>query len=158
MRPTKTQISLRIRAVWSESSLSEWRNFAPLAIQKISPVKILIRPRECAGWSESSLGAHFWGYVAAQIWICLLKQNLLEDRQEWRGEAVKIEVIPFAYQYGASRNHPESKGTQRGLSPSFSHLLRFSQTIMWHTVLILKVALGAMHFLNLGLLLDCKYS
>ena len=32
MRPTKTQISLRIRAVWSESSLSAWRNFASLAI------------------------------------------------------------------------------------------------------------------------------
>ena len=31
--PTKTQISLRIRAVWSESSSSAWRNFAPLAIQ-----------------------------------------------------------------------------------------------------------------------------
>ena len=33
MRPTKTQISLRARAVWSESSLSAWRNVAPLAIQ-----------------------------------------------------------------------------------------------------------------------------
>ena len=30
---TETQISLRIRAVWSESSLSAWRNFASLAIQ-----------------------------------------------------------------------------------------------------------------------------
>ena len=34
VRPTKTQISLRIRAVWSESSLSTWRNVASLAIQK----------------------------------------------------------------------------------------------------------------------------
>ena len=33
VRPTKTQISLRIRAVWSESSLSAWRNFVFLAIQ-----------------------------------------------------------------------------------------------------------------------------
>ena len=32
-RPTKTQISLRIRTVWSEPSLSAWRNFASLAIQ-----------------------------------------------------------------------------------------------------------------------------
>ena len=32
-RRTKTQISLRIRADWSESSLSAWRNFASLAIQ-----------------------------------------------------------------------------------------------------------------------------
>ena len=33
LRKTKTQISLHIRAVWSESSLSAWRNIASLAIQ-----------------------------------------------------------------------------------------------------------------------------
>ena len=33
MRPSKTQISLRICAVWSKSSLSAWRNIASLAIQ-----------------------------------------------------------------------------------------------------------------------------
>ena len=33
IRPTKTQISLHIRAVWPESSFSAWRNFASLAIQ-----------------------------------------------------------------------------------------------------------------------------
>ena len=31
MRPAKTQISLRIRPVWSESSLSAWRSTEPLA-------------------------------------------------------------------------------------------------------------------------------
>ena len=35
VRSKKTQISLHIRAVWSESSLSEWRNFAFLAIQNV---------------------------------------------------------------------------------------------------------------------------
>ena len=33
VRPMKTQISLRIRAVWSESSLSAWRNLVSLAIR-----------------------------------------------------------------------------------------------------------------------------
>ena len=33
VRLTKTLISLRIRAVWSESSLFTWRNFASLTIQ-----------------------------------------------------------------------------------------------------------------------------
>ena len=33
VRPTKTKISLRIRAVWSEYTLSIWRNFAYLVIQ-----------------------------------------------------------------------------------------------------------------------------
>ena len=31
VRPAKTQISLGIRPVWSESSLSTWRNLGPLA-------------------------------------------------------------------------------------------------------------------------------
>ena len=35
MRPTKTQIRLSIRAVWSESSLSPWRHFVPLAIKNV---------------------------------------------------------------------------------------------------------------------------
>ena len=33
VRPTKTQFSLRIRAVWSDYLLSAWRNFVSLAIQ-----------------------------------------------------------------------------------------------------------------------------
>ena len=33
VRPTKTQIRLRISAVWSESTLTAWRNFASLARQ-----------------------------------------------------------------------------------------------------------------------------
>ena len=35
--PAKTQISLHIRDVWSESSLSAWRNFASLAIENAAP-------------------------------------------------------------------------------------------------------------------------
>ena len=65
VRPRTTQISLRIRAVFSESSLSAWRDFPSLIIQ-IRPVKILIRLRECAGWSESSLGA----YARRYVWRC----------------------------------------------------------------------------------------
>ena len=33
VRSLKTRISLCIRAVWLESSLSAWKNFAPLTIQ-----------------------------------------------------------------------------------------------------------------------------
>ena len=62
VRPTNTQISLHIRAVWLESSFYAWIIFVTLAIQN-ALVKILMR--ECAGWSESSQGAHvrrliFW--------------------------------------------------------------------------------------------------
>ena len=43
-----------------EETLHPW-------LSKICPVKILIRLRECAGWSESSLGAHVRRYV---VWNC----------------------------------------------------------------------------------------
>ena len=62
MRPTKTQISLRIRAVWSESSLPAWRNFAS-SLSKMHPWKILVTLYDCASWSESSLGAHVRRYL-----------------------------------------------------------------------------------------------
>ena len=55
-RSTKTQIQLRIHAVWPKSSLTEWRNFASLA-SEMRPLKILIGLRDCAGWSEFSPGA-----------------------------------------------------------------------------------------------------
>ena len=46
-------IIMRIRAVWSESSLSEWRSVASLAIQNAPSEN-----SECASWSVSSLSAH----------------------------------------------------------------------------------------------------
>ena len=57
MRPAKTQISLSIRPLWSESSLSAWRKRGSLANQ-CAQVKTPIRLGECSSWSESSLGAH----------------------------------------------------------------------------------------------------
>ena len=53
----RDEICLRTRAVWSEPLLSRGRNFASMAIWK-RPLNILIRLCECAGCSESSLGAH----------------------------------------------------------------------------------------------------
>ena len=64
-----TQISLGIRPVWSESSLSAWRNLGPLATHWAHG-KTLIRLGGCLGWSESSLGAQsfFWFcHVAAKL-------------------------------------------------------------------------------------------
>ena len=52
VHPAKTQISLGIRPVWPESSLSAWRK---LPIEHTA--KTLIRLGRCSGWSESSLGA-----------------------------------------------------------------------------------------------------
>ena len=58
VRPAKARISLGIRPVWSESSLSAWRNIGPLTTYW--PIRL----SGCPGWSESSLGArHFLGFV-----------------------------------------------------------------------------------------------
>ena len=57
VHPAKTQISLGIRPVWSESWLSAWKTLGPqLPIER--SVKTLIRLGGCPGWSGSSLGAH----------------------------------------------------------------------------------------------------
>ena len=63
VRPAKTQISLGIRPVWSESSLSAWRNLGSLA-SHWAQAKTLIGLDGCLGWSESSLGAHTF------CWVC----------------------------------------------------------------------------------------
>ena len=57
MPPAKTQISLGIRPVWSESSLSTWRNVGSLATHGA-------HSEDCPGWSESLLGAQSF------CWFC----------------------------------------------------------------------------------------
>ena len=67
VRPAKTPISLGIRPVWSEYSLSPWRNIKSLATHwahsedSDQTGRMGIRPV----WSESSLGAH-WSFC----WFC----------------------------------------------------------------------------------------
>ena len=71
VRPAKTQISLGIRPVWSESSMSAWRKLGSLATHWAhSDAKTRIRLGGCPGWSESSLGAQsfcWFCHDAAQI-------------------------------------------------------------------------------------------
>ena len=72
VRPAKTQISLGIPPVWSESSLSAWRKLG--CELSIKTAKTLIRLGECPGWSESSLGAQsfcWFCHEAAHIYIYL---------------------------------------------------------------------------------------
>ena len=63
VRPAKTQISLVIRPVWSESSLcAQWVDKDQYVF--IRTAKTLIGLGECPDWSESSLGAHSF------CWFC----------------------------------------------------------------------------------------
>ena len=57
VRPAKTQISLGIRPVWSESSLCA-QLVAKIQTFFMRTAKTLISLGGCQGWSESSLGAH----------------------------------------------------------------------------------------------------
>ena len=64
VRPVKTQISLGIRPVWPETSLSVWRKLGSLATHWAHSEDW------CPGWSESSLGAQpfcWFCHVAAQL-------------------------------------------------------------------------------------------
>ena len=75
----KTQISLDIRPVWSESLLSAWRKLGSLATHKRT-AKTLIRLGGCPGWSESSLSAHSFCcfcHVMAQIILVLKLLNII---------------------------------------------------------------------------------
>ena len=69
VRPAKTQISLGIHPVWSESSLSAWRKLWVFSYP-LSAQRRLIRLGGCPGWSESSLGAQLlccFFHVAAHM-------------------------------------------------------------------------------------------
>ena len=57
VRPLKTQISLSIRPVWSESSPSAWIYLGSLAIHTAKTLVRLGTGRIRPVWSESSLGA-----------------------------------------------------------------------------------------------------
>ena len=78
VRRATTQISLGIRPVWSESSLSAWRNIGPLDTywaHSEDSYSDWADAQACPGWSESSLGAHsfcWFCHVAAQITFAVL--------------------------------------------------------------------------------------
>ena len=59
-----TQISLAIRPVWSEPSLSAWRKLGSLTTQWALSEGISIRLGGCPGWSETLLGAQSF------CWFC----------------------------------------------------------------------------------------
>ena len=82
VRPAKTQISLGIRPVWSESLLSAWRKLGSLATHW-AQAKTLIRLGGCPGISESSLGAHAtllvlsWGGSFFLLKFCFAEKFIL---------------------------------------------------------------------------------
>ena len=69
VRSTKTPVSLCIHAVWSVSVVRMKKPHRLLS--KMRLLEILMRLRECAVWSESSLGAYVRRYVFWQCCSCI---------------------------------------------------------------------------------------
>ena len=88
MRPTKTQISLGIRPVWSESSLCAQWVAKELRTQGffMRTAKTLIRLGGCPSWSKSSLGAH------SLCWFCHVAAHF---QTLWKIWADKV-LVPVA--------------------------------------------------------------
>ena len=139
-RPTKTQITLRIRAVWSVFVVRMKKRCIPwLSIMR--PVKILIRLRECAGWSESSLGAPIWRYISwrcgsnhyaqyANVFCCFFFLFLCMTLTVCGRRRRLTFALTFSLQ---SRPHLCSKRCEVNLYVYFTHL--FSFWCLWTTVL-----------------------
>ena len=91
VRPAKTQISLGIRPVWSESSLSAWRKLGSLATHWAHS-EDSDRMGGCPGWSESSLGAHsfcWFCHEAAHIVTMIDTRNAILATGEWIPESLE---------------------------------------------------------------------
>ena len=81
MRPAKTQISLRIRPVWSESSLSAWRSTEPLAYHWVHrkdsdqtgrmprPIWVFLNNLLKKKYSNC-VNIGFWTIVSSKIGVC----------------------------------------------------------------------------------------
>ena len=81
--PTKTQISLRICAVWSVFAV-RMKKLCFINYPKCLrlSVKILIRLRECAGWSEFSLGTYLkvrFGLYLSALWYSIVIEHFLAN-------------------------------------------------------------------------------
>ena len=82
VRSAKTQISLVIRPVWPESSLSAWRSIGSQATQKVHS-EGSDQTGRMPSWSESSLGAHVILFVLT-CWgsFLLLQQVSCSDKTD----------------------------------------------------------------------------
>ena len=100
LRPAKTQISLGIRPVWSESSLSAWRKLGSLATHWAHS-EDSDQTGRCPGWSESSLGAQslcWFCHEAVQL-IILIGSGNYQDETSVLVSLVQpmVVILPLVY-------------------------------------------------------------
>ena len=101
IHPAKTQISLGICLVWSESSLSGWRKLGSLVTHWVHS-EDSDRLGGCQGWSESALVAQslcWFCHEAAQTIVpkgFTLKRNIqmgASNELQSKGEQVKLDAL-----------------------------------------------------------------
>ena len=86
VRPAKTQISLGIRPVWSESSLSAWRNIGSLATHwahSKDSDQTGRMPRLILVFAGRTVICWFCGAAAHQFIITQILQRLNEDMTKY---------------------------------------------------------------------------
>ena len=114
VRPTKTQISLRIRKVWSEPSFSALWNIAPMAIQN---VKILIKLSEFA---------HIRKYVFLTLRLILPFCNFLTIIiQWWKYKCISegIQTMQQSWSTAFSRHQTKERWqTNQIMTKQISHM------------------------------------
>ena len=134
MRPAKTQITLGIRPVWSESSLSAWSNLGYLAThwahsedsdQTGWMPRLIWVFAICPGWSESLLGAHS---------LCFSCRSSYDVTDLWAVVLNETNTFPWKHKnlwwlWGADRNflHKGKCSTSRGLPSVAEQLSRMTE-------------------------------
>ena len=102
-------------------------------LSKMRLVKILIRLRESAGWSESSLGAHIRTYV---FWHWLIW--LLDNKRFYKHKVIINKSVFYKVSFDNQRNllsnHDMSQVRQGNVY--FNHIIR---TIVQHNSFLLKI-------------------
>ena len=88
VRPAKTQISLGIRPVWSESSLSTWRNIGPLTACLAHSENWSDRADAQVIWVFAGRTCHFVGFVVWRLislfhWVHYWRRSSSTDCCDW---------------------------------------------------------------------------
>ena len=82
--PAKTQISLGIRPVWSESSLSAWKKLGSLAAQ-------WVHSEDWSDWADAQADLSLrWAHMPF-CWFCH------EAAQMWSDFSIKWETLPVGF-------------------------------------------------------------
>ena len=137
VRPAKTQISLGIRPVWSESSLcAQWVAKDPDSF--MHTVKTLIRLGGFPGWSESSLGAQVILLILSCGGLCNLSLDAANPTK-WHVRPAKTSMsirIHAQFDQSLLGFYVYTKPLCADCEDSHSRLTARNRRLMWDLVVV----------------------